>query len=127
MTMKPDIQIIPSMIDDIASGPVGNGPASSYSYNVWVNFPDGPRMVNGIKPACEQWNDSINVLPILPKTIVPMGVIGGELQLMWREIPSVTPCGAARGTQPTFTEQLITAIQSMTPIQKAALKAALWP
>lgn len=104
-----------------------SGPASAYSYGVRVNLPTGSVLCNNMKPVIERWDDSINVLPLEPNTPVIVASVLGELQLMAREIPSVTPCGAARGTQPSFQEQLITAVQSMTPIQKSALKAALWP
>lgn len=124
MNDKNDIRIIPSMIDAIIAGPVGHGPASLYAYDVWVNFPEGPRMVSGIKPSMERWSDSVDVIPILEKTIVPMGIIGGELQLMARELPHVTACNASSAVHGDLSG-LIAAIKNASSTDRAKLREAL--
>lgn len=66
--------------------------ASLWAYQVGVNFPDGYRVVDGLKPVMERWDDTYNVYPIKPDTMVLVGSVDGVLQLMARELPHTVGC-----------------------------------
>jgi hypothetical protein len=70
------------------------GPANLWAYSVGVNFPDGYRVVHGLKPVMDRWPITQNVVPIANNTMVMVGSINGVLQLMARELPHLVECAA---------------------------------
>lgn len=74
--------------------PPAFAPATLWAYSVGVNFPDGYRVVHGLKPVMDRWPTTQNVVPIANNTMVMVGSINGVLQLMARELPHIVGCSA---------------------------------
>jgi len=70
------------------------GPASGYCYDVFVNFPDGGRIVPRMVPVEERYEDDVNVIPLQAGRAVMVAVVAGQLQLLASEKLHVVPCGS---------------------------------
>lgn len=92
----PLVECFVGIVDAVVYLPGGAPPpyakASLWAYDVWVNFADGQRKVLAIKPVMERWDEAYNVVPIRVNTVVLVGSVNGNLQLMARELPHSVGC-----------------------------------
>lgn len=121
----PPIETYTGIIVDEPVGPPSHGPASTMSFAVYVNFPDGPQKVTGLKPVSQQWPDDIDVTRLKEGTVVLIANVAGQLQMTATMIPYVEPCPGVSDNLPGQLANLIGLIKSMTPSQKAIVKQEL--
>lgn len=119
--MKNIIPCPVEITDVIGGSPTSHGPASQYKYAGLISTQRGTIQLADLVPKVDRYPDTIDVRPIQPGTLAPAFLVGDTLSLAWREIPYFAPCGPAD----SGSESMIAAIQSMTPDQKARLRAAL--
>lgn len=68
--------------------------SSKWSYDIWVNLPNGPQLCPRMVPVEERYPDAVNVIPLQVNRVVAVGVVKGQLQLMASEKPHIVPCGS---------------------------------
>lgn len=123
MRVLEGISIVPGVIRGLSTGdPIG--PANTMSYKVAVNFPDGMRQLEGMKPAMHRWPPEIKARAIEAGTIVPIALTKGIVQLMARELPHFEPCpgGDSLLSNPG---DLLRTVQAMTREQRRLLRSLL--
>lgn len=118
-TALPPIETYTGIIVDEPVGPPSHGPASTMSYTVYINFPDGPQKVTGLKPVSQQWPDTIDVMRFTEGTAVLVANVAGQLQMTGTMIPYIVPCNQnAASIEQDATANLIGTIKTMTAQQK---------
>lgn len=92
----PRIEVYTGIIRGQTTGSTSNGPASTMSFKVWVNFPDGPQEISGLKFVSQQWPDEVcDVVPMTVGTVVLIASVAGQLQMTGTMLPFVEECGGS--------------------------------
>lgn len=100
-----DIAVYPGYIDKVWAYTSGGslitptpafGPASQYSYDVWVQFPSGEAKITKIKPVGERYPGYVNVVPLAKKRMVLVAVVKGQVQIYAHELLYVKNCGESQ-------------------------------
>lgn len=108
----------------ISSNITGPAPSSQFHYTVFANIPGRPQEITKVVPVMERWDDSVKCKPIKPGTVVTIGSVSGQLQLMARELPHFESCpgGDSLLSNPG---DLLRTVQAMTREQRRLLRSLL--